>query len=200
MKGYGIPCVLLCCVLGCASSGPSGTYVPGLSTITLDEYYDVTGSTAAALHQEMLRRGPRIDGQSFYGEMYWTLRWRFRFASRSGQCEMEQVEVPLTITIMLPRWHRPADVDAALAEQWDAFLASLRLHEEGHRSLAMEAGREIIRALRSMRTLSCSSMEAEANRKAGAILDRYREHNRQYDRDTGHGRRQGAVWPPRERG
>ncbi len=169
---------------------------PGISIDTVYQYYDITGSTSEELLQAIWRNGPEFEGQSFAGETHWETRLRFQFAFKMGECQMERVEVELLITTFLPRWKPPPDAPFTLIKQWNRGLEGLKLHEAGHRQIAMETGREIIQTLKAFRISahSCASMESEAKKLAKDIGDKYKEKNRQYDKETRHGRTQGAGW------
>lgn len=186
--------LVLFLLMGCASTKERGgrSYYPGLSIITMDDQYDVTGSTLNELRQAIRKNGPKIRGRSWAGETYWDARWSFQYAFRMGQCQMKYVEVKLTINILTPRWQPPANTSRELIEEWDHIIETLKLHEEGHREIAIEAGREIIQALKSLGTFDCNSMQSEANRLAHEIFDKYRGKNQQYDKETRHGRTQGT--------
>lgn len=189
-------CLLLVLCSACASSSESGVYYPGLSIITLDNHYDITGSSIDELYQEMREKGPPSSGHRYYAEARWNIRWSFTTVMRMGQCELDDIEVPMTISITMPQWE-PVDGDTTLLNQWQSFHESLFLHEEGHREIAMDSGREIIKTLKSMKAFSCDTLRDEANRKARELFENYNIRNRLYDKDTRHGINQGAVWPPR---
>jgi predicted secreted Zn-dependent protease len=181
--------------VGCASGFKGGehSFYPGLSIITIDESYDIDGSTVKELHQSVQRNKPNYLEQSYIGEAFWRLRWNYNAVFEQGECKLDEINVELTITITVPRWQPAENTPAELVEKWQRFIAALKLHEEGHREIAMEASREIIRALKALRSFSCSSIQTEANRLARTIADKYSEKNRLYDIDTQHGITQGTV-------
>jgi predicted secreted Zn-dependent protease len=161
-----------------------------------EAFYDIRGSTAEELHREMQRLGPEEDGRRFHGHTGWTVNWRFVSQPSGRACRATRVEVTAEITITLPRWRTPPDAPDDLRPQWDAYLAALRVHEEGHRDLAVAAARRAHSRLSGFRTSDCRDFNRDANAEGQRILDRLRADNRRYDEKTGHGRTQGAVWPP----
>lgn len=158
--------------------------------------YRVTGSTAAELRQSIWDEGPEVDGRSWSGYTTWHVRWRYDYATVSGECRMQTVDVSFRSRVRLPRWDPPDDADPRLVADWRAYVAALREHEYGHRDIGARAARDILHRLRSLRLDRCDGMEERANTLAHRILDRYREREDAYDRRTNHGERQGAVWPP----
>ncbi len=191
--GYSLGLLLV--MTGCASTDPALRGTPyGLTVVTFDESYDITGSTGRELRQGIRQKGPKIGGKSYAGEMYWRIRWRYRSAPSGGECRMEQVEAEIEATIILPRWTPPDEVSEDLLQQWKGYLEALSLHEEGHRKIAVEAGSEIIRTLKAMHAPTCNYMDSDANKRARDILEKHRARNRQYDIDTSHGATQGARW------
>lgn len=185
--------------VGPASGQGLAVDVPLPREIDTDERelpYRVTGSTAAELRRSMLSAGPEEEGGTWYGYTTWNIRWRYDYADGSGGCEIQDVDVAFRSRIRLPRWDPPDDADPALVSEWRSFVAALRDHEYGHRDIGARAARDVLRRLRSLRLDRCDGMEDRANAVAHRILDRYREREDEYDRETNHGERQGAVWPP----
>ncbi len=198
--------VLACVALGVLSPGAvgaggvsrdgSGALQAGVAVHAREVYYDISGSTAEDLWKAMRALGPQSGGRRVFGYHSWNVRWNFRYAPGGGECRMKDVQVELTSTITLPRWRPPAVAPDGLVAQWDAFVAALTLHEQGHRDLSLAAAREIERALRRLRHAGCAALDAQANALANRILGQYRERDRRYDAETGSGRTQGAIWPP----
>jgi predicted secreted Zn-dependent protease len=162
-----------------------------------EEFYEIRGSTAEELHGEMQRLGPLgEEGRRFHGWTAWTINWRYVSQPSGSACRATRVEVTAEITLTLPRWRAPPDAPESLRRQWDAYLAALRVHEDGHRDLAVATARRVHSRLSGFRTSDCRDFNREANTEGQRILDRLRADNRRYDEETGHGRTQGAVWPP----
>ena len=197
-----LPLVLLCVSLVSASAVHAqdsglGPVLPGMVVRSDEEHYTIFGSTAAELRRAMREAGPAENGRRWDGYTSWNLRWRFRYGMRTGFCRITKVTVEYEPRIVLPRWNAPADAPAMLRAQWNEFARALRTHEEGHRNIGAEAARQILRRIGDVTLPSCTHMAAEANRVGHRTLDEFRARQRQYDEETGHGRTQGAVWPPR---
>ncbi|MEL6617175.1 MAG: DUF922 domain-containing protein, partial [Bacteroidota bacterium] len=63
------------------------------------------------------------------------------------------------------------------------------------REIAEWSAREIYHALRNLRTSTCEGMDAAAQQTAQRLRDLSERRQSSYDRQTGHGRTQNAVWP-----
>ena len=152
-------------------------------------YYEVSVRPGALAPQINAQTPLRQDGV-YYAHTRWHVQWRFRWTEGAGGCRFTSVNVDLRTEITLPRLNGASPQQAALFER---FMPALREHETGHHRIAQEAARAIDARLRGMPAMdTCPALEAQANREAERILERYREKERQYDRDTGHGKTQGA--------
>lgn len=70
------------------------------------------------------------------------------------------------------------------------------VHESDHHDLAVAVAIEVSDALRGVRARSCDVLVDDADARGHEVVERYRDAQRRYDRETGHGRNQGAGWPP----
>ncbi|MEM1043971.1 MAG: DUF922 domain-containing protein [Bacteroidota bacterium] len=159
-------------------------------------YYEVEGATPRSLLKNLALRGPSIEGERFFGLTEWEVNAEYRWRERATRCSMEDIVVRVVIKTHLPQWVPPAGTPAEVRTAWNRFVTALDAHEDGHRRFAEEAGEAIRWHLVSLHTPSCSQIKGEAQRAVVAILDEYDALNRAYDRETGHGRTQNAVWPP----
>ncbi len=160
------------------------------------ETYDVNGSNARELRQELDRKGPLFEGRRFDARTRWWVRWRYDLTPVAGGCRPTRPQVDLEIVITLPRWRRPASVPEDLAERWELYLERLREHEDGHAAVAEQAARTIAGLLEDLPAEEdCGSADRAADQAAQAEIGRANARDRQYDRETGHGASQGARFP-----
>jgi predicted secreted Zn-dependent protease len=159
------------------------------------ERYAISGSTPSDLRREMNSKGFRDNGgQIFDGYTRWDITWRYRYNNFGNACAIVSVATRVTVTITLPKWDGEITADNDTRSQWSRYLAALELHERGHRQLAIDAAKEIDRVISGMNG-KCSTLEARANGAGDAILNRYRQLQLDYDRDTNHDATQGARFP-----
>ncbi len=169
---------------------------PGLTVTAEESPYEVFGTTAAEIRQSIDDRGPIEDGRRWSGYTHWQIDWSYRYGMRSGSCEIVHVEVAYSSRVVLPDWRASSGTPTSLRRDWERYLSALRTHEEGHVAIGAEAAREVLARIGSLTAPSCSGMSERANRVGNRTLDEYRGMQRAYDAETGHGRTQGAVWPP----
>ena len=159
------------------------------------EYLDVAGNSKRELIEALDRLSvPDETGKRFYGHTHWELRWNYNVASEGAECRVTTVTATLDMTMSLPRWDPPRNADPALVRTWNAFVAGLREHEEGHRDIALAAAQEITNRIEAISpAANCAKLKRTVGIRANSLLDEYREKGRRYDRTTDHGRTQGAV-------
>jgi predicted secreted Zn-dependent protease len=158
------------------------------------EYFTIRGSTATELRADLKRLGP-VGETGMRGDAYtqYRIAWQSSMTLKDGSCRAHDVNVDLDVTMMLPRWEKPATATAKLVKSWDGFSAVLRDHEDGHHRLAMEAANEVRRKLgKHIRAASCDALKIRLNDIANAVLREYRDKQEDYDERTDHGRKQTA--------
>lgn len=160
-------------------------------------YYDVHGMSREDLAAALRRHGPRIQGSRFFGLTEWEVSAEYRPNQAGAGCAISDLTVHITVETHLPRWTPSANASADLHGAWDRFVTALDEHEYGHRALAEEAAEIIRRRLASVRVSACDQLDPVAQRTMREVMNTYESHNLAYDAETGHGRTQGAVWPPR---
>jgi predicted secreted Zn-dependent protease len=159
-------------------------------------YYEVEGDSPGALAVALRQRGPRARGKRFFAMTAWKVNAEYRWRERPTACAIGDLTVRVAVQMHLPRWRRPRRASPSLDGAWGRFLAALDQHEQGHRALAEEAAEAIRRRLAPLQATTCERVEARAHREMRSLLDEYERHNLAYDEATGHGRTQGATWPP----
>ncbi|GHA71313.1 DUF922 domain-containing protein [Cognatilysobacter bugurensis] len=159
-------------------------------------YYEVLGSTVAQLRAELAAKGPAdMAGRRSHGVTEWTLAWSYGFESPAeGECMLTHFAADLDVKVTLPRWHSPKRGSKRLLQEWERYAAALRLHEDGHVAIARAAYDEVER-LRdvSWSVMTCPDLQKNIDAAANEIVKRYGQQSKKYDRDTGHGKTQGAV-------
>lgn len=156
------------------------------------EYFPISGTTATELRADLSRKGPvgetgtRSDGQTKY-----RIAWSVSMESKDGSCRGRDANVDLEVTMLLPRWEKPANASPELVESWNHLSAVLREHEDGHHRIAIAAAKEVQRKLnKRARADTCDALEARINDTANAVLRKYRNKQEAYDEKTDFGRKQ----------
>lgn len=167
-------------------------------TVTVKtETYDIYGTTAKELRNQMVLFGVTWrDGKKYDALTTWFTRWNYTWESGVHSCKITGVRTSVEVIHRIPRWVNPDQAPPALWSQWERYMENLLLHERGHRDIGIAAASEIEAAIGRMPPeRSCKALETTANALGERTLERYRELEADYDKNTGHGRTQGAVFP-----
>ena len=157
-----------------------------------EQYYDLQVVSGQSLNRALNEASPiRQNGQIYHAYARWQVQWNFWWREqRDGRCRIDLTRTRLNATITLPRL---GGGDAQQRQRFAMYLNALREHELGHYRIGQAAAAKIDTALRQTPEYpSCAELQRQANQRANAILQRHIEQERQYDRQTGHGRTQGA--------
>ena len=155
-------------------------------------YYQVNARTNQPLLPQLLATSSiREEGKPYIGKTNWNIRWNFNWKTdENGVCHITGSATQLTSVIVLPKL---SSTSAHQLASFDRFIIALRQHELGHYSIAAEAARRIDSDLKNLPSMSnCNALEAHANATSQRTLSRFNEMSWQYDRDTNHGKTQGA--------
>lgn len=156
------------------------------------QHYDVQVASGESLNRALNQASPfRENGQIYHAYTRWRVQWNFWWREqRDGRCQIDLTRIQLHATITLPRL---GGGDAQQRQRFEQYLSALREHELGHYRIGQAAAAEIDAALHATPEYpSCAELQQQANRRANTVLQRHVEQERRYDRDTGHGRSQGA--------
>src|SRR5205823_6866245 len=110
---------------------------PRAAVTAREQYYDIDGSSAGALRNQISRLGPKDEsGTSHDALTVWSLEWTYGTAQRADGCALRDVKVTLNVSVTLPRWTPPSTASPKLTESWRTYLRNVKLNEAGHRTMA----------------------------------------------------------------
>jgi predicted secreted Zn-dependent protease len=165
--------------------------------VTTTQHYEVNGASLDQLRVTVFSRGPydKRRGRRFAGWTDWAIQWWFEYRVGEDGCRIERVAAQTRVTYTLPRWSDERDAPVELREAWQRFLDALIVHEHGHGEIAGRLGRRVETALMELPAEpTCAALEQTANALGSRIVETDQEQEA-YDRRTGHGGAQGAVFP-----
>lgn len=172
---------------------------PAIQVSRRVNYYDIRGSSASDLRQQMSALGPPDlrSNKIFDARTDWEIAWRFYYKnSLLGDCAIARAEVDVNLVFTFPRWLTPAEASPGLVEKWNAYQQALTTHEEQHAELAIAGGKTIYDAILAVPpAATCPALEDVANAAARQVFDQIQAQQERYDSDTNHGASQGAVFP-----
>jgi len=156
------------------------------------DHYDAQAQPGRTLAAAINDASPfRPDGQVYHSATAWYLDWKVRpEPTVDGRCRVGEVRVALHGEMTLPRL---VGGTAAQQRRFDAYLARLREHELGHYEIGREAAHELEKEFYALPSAStCADLQSKARDQGARLLPRYEEMGDEYDRQTQHGKTQGA--------
>ena len=158
------------------------------------EYYDINGATVGDLQKQIKENGTRWnDGKTYAAVTSWDIDYDYDVLRRDDQCSIKSVKTDVSIVYHLPRrisLRSPAE----LGKTWDNYMAHVKLHEYGHKDIAVKTAGEINEALASLGCFkSKKELEKEAKRLIDEKLKEMKSAQIEYDARTRHGETQGAI-------
>ncbi|NND70611.1 MAG: DUF922 domain-containing protein [Rhodothermales bacterium] len=180
-----------------ATAGAQESSTRGHSTDVKFQYYNIDGDSAESLLNEMSAKGPVKDGTTYFGLTESLTGLNFKTVQEDGSCRLVDISVATEVVVTLPSWTSAANGPPNLVARWKVFETALHNHEGWHIASSKATTRKIHDALLALRAPDCLIASNRAKQMSQSILDDAEVENRAYDRTTGHGKTQGAVWPPR---
>jgi predicted secreted Zn-dependent protease len=171
-------------------------------TVTREEkYYQIAGATPKELRKQLDKYGPidKETGKKFDARTDWVIEWHYYYNESANECKIDtnRVNVTLTLTFTYPEWKYPPDASSSLVDKWNTYVKNLTIHEEGHASIANEGAQIIYDTIMDMpSSTACAALEKATNAIAQEKIDEIKKQEKQYDKETEHGKIQGAIFPP----
>lgn len=158
------------------------------------EHYDIYPTAHKDLRNELIRNSPiKKSDQIHFGHTAWTVEWRFKWRKQNGQCKINQVTTSLDVTYILPRIAPGFSIDSKLEKSFNRYYDLLFAHEQEHMKSGLYAARDIEAALLNLKSFEqCNVLDKHANATGHALIEKYKERDREYDRKTRHGKSEGV--------
>ena len=156
--------------------------------------YKIKGNSVAELNAQMVELGP-VDKNKRHHNAYttWFVTWNFDCGNFGGVYRAEHIRVKVEVKYIFPKWEAPADASPELVKKWTDYVAALQKHEDGHKEIGLQAGREILAKCEGLPpAFSCEEVSRAINEAGQKILNLYRQTEVRYDLETRHGATQGA--------
>ena len=165
------------------------------STDVIYRYYEIEGETADDLLSEMVRKGPQRSNRKYFALTEALPQLSFKTLQSNDGCRLINIEVHTAIVVTLPTRINVSD-NSEMQAKWKVFEIALQNHEGWHVASAKAAGRQIFESLSAIVEPDCLLAKNRARVLSEEIQKDFASKNEAYDRTTGHGRSQGASWPP----
>lgn len=135
-------------------------------------HFTLSGTSERALLAQFMRRGPKVDGRHAFARTRVRARMRATLAGVPGRCVARRLNLTMRFHILLPRAGDEHRFPPAMKRRWRAFLAHLRRHEERHKRIWLDCGREAERRLKGLRAASCRALNRRMKRIYRAVMAR----------------------------
>ena len=159
------------------------------------EYYNIHGTTLEQIVREKHARGPKwVDGRRYGASTRPAIGWEFVYRETSEGCELESVQTHVDILFTMPLWVDKASAPKWLQRKWDKYYTALEEHENWHMKLAVRSAQLIEDTFLELKPRSsCTMLQVVAETKGKEILKASQKAQIKLDKETEHGRTQGAV-------
>ncbi len=133
----------------------------------------------------------RSEGSIFHAYTAWKINWRFQWQKDGdGLCRISSTTTNIKLTVTTPEL---ISNDPEARRTFEAHKQKLLFHENGHVKISRDAAYTIDHAIQSMPPQpDCKQLGASANALGRQLMAEASARNRDYDRETSHGKTQGA--------
>lgn len=160
------------------------------------KFYSVSGSTEQELRNSMDHLGPKNESGRYDSLTSWDIYWEYDYLEKNNLCSIKNISVDLDIEYIYPKINNIEKVNNNLKEKWNNYLNSLKLHEVGHKDIAVEGANNVLNKLLIFPSYnSCDILDEEVESKTQGIISESRAKQEQYDNQAELGISQGAVFP-----
>ena len=177
------------------TSSPAPRQLTAPITTYGTKYYAVSGSTRDEIEASMTaaKRGTFLEGHS--GATTAETHINFSRRQLAKTCEATMTQFNLTLTYTYPKWTASPASAPELVEKWNAFIAALIVHEQGHAQIEVKRAAVVMQELQNLPAYAtCEAFDAAWQAKASALDEETTQIERQYDRDTQGGKTQGVIF------
>lgn len=125
--------------------------------------------------------------------------WSYNLGHVDERCTISSHRVAVDMLYVMPRWIDKERGGKRLVKYWEQFEQNLWVHERGHGDIALAIGVELAKTIGETPPADdCAALKEDINARAKASLKELSGKQREYDRLTAHGARQGAFFNVRD--
>ena len=159
-------------------------------------YYDVSGRSEKDLRRNLNELRPHDSAGKRHDALTKSrIGISYKYAPTSTGCKFTEFSPTLETSILMPRW-AASDPSTKIGRKWQSYYSALYDHELGHHNIYVKALSELADLGKTFETGSkCIAIGEEFKIIYSDLLEKYRALNKQYDLDTNHGMKYGAVFP-----
>jgi predicted secreted Zn-dependent protease len=164
-------------------------------TVTTNHYL-VTGSTLREIRQSINRLRPGGEKAGHDALTAWKVGWNVRVGSVAGEYRVASFTTTTAIVITLPSWRAPTNAAPAVLGKWMTYYSALQKHESTHATNGMLAAEALRQRVGEIGPDSDHKrLQQRVQVVADTTIDEYKKRDKNFDRETDHGRKDGASLP-----
>jgi predicted secreted Zn-dependent protease len=145
--------VALCCL--CVTS--SAAHAKDTSSIT---QYPVTGKTAQLVYDDIKAHAPRVANNATFAFTMIATKTDKKTAKTKTSCRYSSFKTSAIYNFVIPRHSSPAIMPAKTQNKWANFVAYLKNHEAGHRTIWQNCLADYDQQSRSLSADTCDALDA----------------------------------------
>lgn len=157
--------------------------------------YDVYGSTAWEIRQSLDANRPLINDGRWDAQVASRINWHYPYINEGGICRAGPITTDVRINFTYPRWANAEHQSPQLIQEWERYMVDLQVHEDGHAQIWIEVASEISDTISNLTAPDCVSLEEAADKTGVEVIEKTKQRDEKYDKDTLNGKTQGAVFP-----
>ena len=184
-----------------AAPASSAAPDPGVLKVSESvEYHDVDARTLEEFVEALRARPAGDDEAGAAARTRAALQVGYKLVPDDAGCRVVGLGVQLDVVMHLPRWQPPEGLRPAIRGQWERMKTGIELHEQGHRDIALDAGRFLAERLEAVPTAGrdCDAVGRAILRERIKAQMRHQNIDAQYDQRTRHGLAQAPKAPDDE--
>jgi len=152
--------------------------------------YDVTGSTLEEI-QANVRSNPSrpLDkkGVAFDATTGAQVEFTWITAAGGDGCRATQITASLWVEQIYPRWVASPSGPQSPPQEWTASFVALRMHEDGHKQIAIDTTKDAFGRISALRIPDCADFDSSARTVVDDAKAIRIQKNEEYDIATNHG-------------
>lgn len=158
----------------------------GVKVQTTYTCYQITGSTLPQLQASAAKNGPKVGGKHAVATTKWSIKDSYTYGSKGSLCTIATAAVQALIVYVFPTWTAKHGTPASVVKQWRSYMAKVKAHEAHHRSIAIDGGAAVYKAILATPPDSpCKAVGNAADAKVADVMAVYRAKQAAFDAAAG---------------
>lgn len=172
----------------------SATCTAALDALTITtNHYLVTGSTLREIRQSINQMRPGGAKARTDALTTWNIKWQTQVSPVGGEYRLTSFSTTTTIIITMPSWKAPTNAAPQVMKKWLSYYSALQKHEVNHSKTGTQAAEALRKRIGEVGSdPDRTRLQQRIQQLADAVIAEFRKRDADYDRETDHGRKDGA--------